>query len=117
VPTFNLGESSAREISREVVLEGRKYRFWTDVHGALRCDRHGELWRDFIGDKAVRALFDEVVARAPSPAAGSYWDEDPEYAVADWRYEVANDDTRLGYLEWVEHQRESATHAAPSTKP
>jgi hypothetical protein len=31
-----------------------------------------------------------------------YWnDEDPDYPCDDWKYEVANDDTRLGYWEWV----------------
>lgn len=35
------------------------------------------------------------------------WDEDPEYPRRDWAYEVQNNDTLLGYWEWVEHQRES----------
>lgn len=26
--------------------------------------------------------------------------------IGDWKYEVSNDDTRLGYDEWVEHKRE-----------
>ncbi len=26
---------------------------------------------------------------------------------ADWRYEVANGDTLLGFAEWQEHQKES----------
>ena len=29
------------------------------------------------------------------------WDNHPDFPVEDWRYEVANDDTRVGYLEWV----------------
>lgn len=35
------------------------------------------------------------------------WKEDPIYPVKDWQYEVANNDTRLGYQEWVKHQKES----------
>ena len=35
----------------------------------------------------------------------SIWDEDPDYPVADWKYEVANDDTRLGYADWVENAK------------
>lgn len=35
----------------------------------------------------------------------SHWDEDPEYPVEDWRFEVENDDTRQGYTEWVRGQR------------
>ena len=33
--------------------------------------------------------------------------EDPKYSMEDWRYEVQNGDTSLGYDEWVDHQRES----------
>lgn len=29
------------------------------------------------------------------------WDEHPVFLVSDWQYEVRNDDTRLGYWEWV----------------
>ena len=39
----------------------------------------------------------------------SHWDEDEKYPVKDWQYEVANDDTRIGYLEWVEHSRFQAS--------
>jgi len=36
-----------------------------------------------------------------------YWnDEYPGYPVADWQYEVANGDTRLGYWEWAEAREE-----------
>lgn len=34
------------------------------------------------------------------------WQDHPVYPVADWKYEVANDDTRLGYAEWVDHRIE-----------
>lgn len=36
----------------------------------------------------------------------SHWDEDPDFPAADWKYEVANDDTRQSYREWVASQRE-----------
>ena len=35
----------------------------------------------------------------------SNWDEDDEFPVEEWRYEVNNDDTRLGYWDWVDIQR------------
>lgn len=38
---------------------------------------------------------------------GDYWSEVPEYPVSDWQAEVANDDTRQGYWEWVESKKES----------
>ncbi len=34
----------------------------------------------------------------------SQWDEDSRFPAADWRAEVANDDTRLGYRAWVADQ-------------
>lgn len=37
----------------------------------------------------------------------SHWDEIPGHPVEDWRAEVANDDTRLGYHEWVAHRAEA----------
>jgi hypothetical protein len=33
-----------------------------------------------------------------------YWGEHPEHALETWRYEVANNDTRMGYWDWVEAQ-------------
>lgn len=34
-------------------------------------------------------------------ATHGIWGEHRDYPAADWRYEVQNDDTRLGYWEWV----------------
>jgi len=42
----------------------------------------------------------------------SHWDEEKDFPVGDWKYEVANDDTRLGYTEWVESQKEQAREDA-----
>lgn len=36
-------------------------------------------------------------------------DPDSTYTMSDWRYEVSNRDTVLGYAEWVEHKREANT--------
>ncbi len=35
----------------------------------------------------------------------SHWEDDAEFPSEDWKCEVANSDTRLGYREWVEQQR------------
>lgn len=32
----------------------------------------------------------------------SVWGEHPQHSSGDWRFEVANGDTRLGYWAWVE---------------
>jgi hypothetical protein len=52
--------------------------------------------------RAEKLLNQGRTAHPPDP-----WEDNPEFPVEDWRYEVANDDTRLGYLEWIEHKRES----------
>lgn len=39
---------------------------------------------------------------------GGIWGSHPDYSVSDWQYEVENDDTRLGYWEWVESKVEQA---------
>jgi len=36
------------------------------------------------------------------------WIDDPEYPSSEWRQEVAEDNTRLGYLEWVGHKRDES---------
>lgn len=38
----------------------------------------------------------------------SHWDDHPDYPVADWKYEVANDDTRQSYAEWCDTQESRA---------
>ena len=49
-----------RGIMDEIILSDGKYRFYTKKDGGtLFCDRYGEKWREFIGDNAVHALFNE----------------------------------------------------------
>lgn len=31
-----------------------------------------------------------------------YWGEHPDHDVDSWKYEIANNDTRLGYWDWVD---------------
>lgn len=81
-------------------------------------------WCELIGDACGDAVFgqyaDPAAALAELREAGvaiedaeekeediDSWEDDPEYPVADWQHEVAEDSTRLGYTEWVSHQRES----------
>ena len=34
-----------------------------------------------------------------------HWDDDNEYTIDQWKGEVQDDDTRLGYWDWVECRR------------
>jgi len=36
----------------------------------------------------------------------TYWDPDPNYPVEDWKAEVAANETRLGYWDWIESKHE-----------
>jgi len=48
---------------RSIKLSDGKYEFYEHNH-IVRCDRYGERWREFIGDKAIRALFDHATEQA-----------------------------------------------------
>lgn len=48
-------------------------------------------------------------------AGNDYWDEDARFPVADWQYEVANEDTRHGYWAWVRLRAQEAADALPSS--
>lgn len=68
---------------------------------------------------ALRALLNDLVALAPELKVdhievGNHWDEQKDYPVEDWRREVADDNTRLGYMEWVVHQREMNLPVVPT---
>lgn len=40
-------------------------------------------------------------AEALAEDHGGVWGEHPDYPVEDWQYEVANDETRQSYWDWV----------------
>ncbi len=44
--------------------------------------------------------------RALADEHGGIWGAHPEFPVSDWQTEVENDDTRLGYWEWVSNEIE-----------
>lgn len=58
--------------------------------------------------------FDKTYARIAKEnkdtALPSHWEDDPDHPVEDWRYEVGNNDTRLGYREWIQHRKEIESH-------
>lgn len=52
--------------------------------------------------KTFPELYDWLRPEHPDP-----WKSDPDYPVEDWRHEVANDDTRHGYLDWVQSRKDA----------
>lgn len=47
-----------------------------------------------------------TIKQATNEVIPDVWAEDDAWPVADWKYDVGNGDTRLGYWDWVEHNRE-----------
>lgn len=60
----------------KVVLEDGKYLFALSEDGRLYCERYSEPWRSFLGDKAVHALFQEVLTLRASLAEPRFTDEE-----------------------------------------
>jgi hypothetical protein len=51
------------------------------------------------------AAADNVERQDEVPA--DVWSENPKYPRSDWKHEVAEDNTNLGYWEWVLHTEEA----------
>ncbi|WP_209044998.1 hypothetical protein [Rhizorhabdus histidinilytica] len=45
------------------------------------------------------------------------WGEHPDHPVSDWKAEVANDDTRLGYWAWIAARVDAQTTPEPPHRP
>ena len=58
-----------------------------------------------VGESPLR---NDPEIRRYSLVGRSHWDNYEDFPVSEWRLEAMEDNTRLGYLEWVDHQRESA---------
>ncbi|SEC75870.1 Uncharacterised protein (plasmid) [Tsukamurella tyrosinosolvens] len=47
----------------------------------------------------MSSIYDE--AQTLADGHGGTWSSHPGWPLEDWRYAVQNDDTRLGYWEWI----------------
>lgn len=73
----------------------------------FRVEMRGEgKSRDGAFQEAVRGFTEEPSYLVVVDPDESPWDEHPLYPLEDWKAEVANDDTRLGYLEWCAHKED-----------
>lgn len=78
---------------------------FADVLGPVNGDWRGEVYdRNNDENGAFDLRTDEEKA----------WQD--AHPVSDWQYEVANGDTMLGYLEWLQHQIEANAFAAQAKK-
>lgn len=65
--------------------------------GLLTEPNHEVLVEDYSIEILSETLQDEY---------GGLWGEHPDYPRKDWAYEVGNNDTNLGYWDWVSHRLE-----------
>lgn len=54
----------------------------------------------------VIALLEEEEAPERTARFPDAWTVDPDYPLEDWVYHVKNDETRLGYIDWVLNEQE-----------
>lgn len=80
------------------------------MHGTILCSHCRNILLRNV-DRNLLEKLDKAAGDVLCPActnrARSPWEEDPAYEVSEWRQEVVDDNTRLGYLDWVDHKRES----------
>lgn len=67
------------------------------------------IFADQIVHETTRGALSRALESANLRTRTDPWADDPAHPVEDWKIEVANDDTRSGYLDWVETRR---SHAA-----
>lgn len=63
---------------------------------------------DFLKRAVVRSreALEHIQLPLVLPEPPDVWGEDPDQPRSDWKYEVQNGDTNLGYWEWVQHRKE-----------
>lgn len=86
-----------REVRQALDLE------WTDDADALMA--RIAVLRDRA--EQVDPMMVAIAALQRTYAAGDVWGEHPTYPREDWRHEVDNNETHLGYWEWVVHTMEA----------
>lgn len=79
--------------------------WYVGIHGNESLpDTLGGIWANYDKDGE---LFAEG---SPEWLQAKFGSEHPEWPKCDWRYDVANGDTRLGYWDWVSHNVEAQSH-------
>lgn len=73
-----------------------------------------------FADKIVRPHADDFTPTAADRvleffSSNTHWAEHPAYPLADWRYDVSENNTRYGYVDWcislAESEAEDETNA------
>lgn len=109
MPKFIIHSRSICHVTHLLEVEADDPDDAVEVYDAGECDAH--LIGVQIGDNVDLLDSDLTTAHTaiqgvyipyPDPDPSPVWAEEaPDHPIEDWQYEVANDDTRLGYWEWV----------------
>ena len=107
-------------IANNVVKEAIAYRSAEELEAAF-VQENKEYGRETNSDEMALGyveLEDVTICMvwAGWPESEDAWRVVPEYPVSDWQCEVNDDDTRLGYLDWVASKQEEARDDA-ATRP
>jgi hypothetical protein len=82
------------------------------VPAAAGYDMSEDQIRDYVA-----SLVQAGEQAAIGQGSRGYWEEDPDHPAEDWRYAVANGDTRHGYWEWVGARKAEAAMEAELPEP
>lgn len=105
-----LGEGSPVLALFAALIDRGSHR-WADVEVLLHHFDVDGFYQAHVAQQVdmLGALVDEATEHARDEARDrNAWEEAPGHPVADWQYEVANGDTRAGYLEWVAARQEQS---------
>lgn len=106
------------KISNDITMENGIVSFdlagdgdWTVGPVLIYCEGCKTVWldrREVVANdikNSTVSLDDGTVL--PKPTDSDPWKEHDNYPVKDWQHEVSENNTRLGYQDWVKHQREA----------
>ncbi len=113
----------ARERRRQIEEEANTPFIWLqdhEEHGVAKCGCRLEANYNGSGPAFFPCL-DHTRDNVPTlidefKAEHGYWSEYPDYPQEDWKYQVSNGDTILGYWAWLENMLESDSRAASLAK-
>ncbi|HET6525036.1 hypothetical protein [Sphingopyxis sp.] len=91
---------------------------WSESCSKPREGEFGGGWCAIFADRiemhstreALSAALGPLVSGNPPHSASDAWAERPGHPLADWKYQIANDDTRLGYRDWIAAREVAELH-------
>lgn len=97
-------KNRARRLRKHLALKGIKIGHSASLH-AVAAEEQANSWQELIArpNKTESSRYSKEVTELMKVDVHN---SHPNYSREDWRDEVANDNTHLGYWEWVDHRLE-----------